>query len=115
MSDSSSRYQSPSDLQRIPALLALAPVEGEAFMAFDRAARRADGALPPQVRELVALAVALTTQCGYCLDVHARAARRAGVSAQELAEVVAIAAAVRAGASMAHGLLALRLFEDGEG
>ena len=113
-SHSSSGYQDPSDLRRIPALLALAPVEGEAFMAFDHAARRADGVLPPRTRELVALAVALTTQCGYCLDVHARAARRAGVSAQELAELVSIAAAVRAGASMAHGLLALRLFEDGK-
>ena len=98
-------YQSPVDLHRIPDLLALAPVEGRAFMAFDHAARRADGLLPPRVRELVALAVALTTQCAYCIDVHARVTR------EELAELVAIAAAVRAGASMAHGLLALRLFD----
>lgn len=106
-----SGYQTPADLRLVPELLSLAPLEGRAFMAFDHAARRADGHLPPRVRELVSLAVALTTQCGYCLDVHARAARAAGVTREEIAELVAIAAAVRAGATMGHGLLALRLYD----
>ncbi len=107
-----SDYQSPKDFQRIQQLLSLAPEEGRAFMAFDHAAKRAEGRIPPKTRELVALAVALTTQCAYCLDVHARAARKAGASAEELAELVSIAAAVRAGATMGHGLLALRLYEE---
>ena len=104
-------YQSPDDLRRIPELLSLAPVEMRGFLAFDHAAKRADGLIPPRVRELIALGVALTTQCAYCLDVHARSARAAGVTREELAELVAIAAAVRAGASMGHGLLVLRLFD----
>ena len=104
-------YQSPQDFQKIQRLLSLAPEEGRAFMAFDHSAKRSDGVIPVRVRELVALAVALTTQCAYCLDVHTRAAKGAGATAEELAEVVAIAAAVRAGATMAHGLLALRLFD----
>jgi AhpD family alkylhydroperoxidase len=95
-----SAYQHPDDLGRIPELLSLAPVEARGFLAFDHAARRGDGLIPPRTRELVALAVALTTQCAYCLDVHTRAAKAAGVTREELAELVAIAAAVRAGASM---------------
>ncbi|WP_413708434.1 carboxymuconolactone decarboxylase family protein [Ralstonia sp. Ralssp110] len=56
--------------------------------------------------------VALTTQCSYCLDVHTKAAKKAGATAEELAELISIAAAVRAGATMGHGLMAIRLFEE---
>lgn len=107
-----SEYQSPKDLQNIPKLLALVKEEGNAFMAFDHAAKRADGLIPPKVREFISLAVALTTQCSYCLDVHTKAAKKAGATAEELAELISIAAAVRAGATMGHGLMALRLFEE---
>ena len=110
----SAGYQSPQDLQLAPAFVRLAPTEAQAFLAYDHAAKREGGHLEPRVRELVSLAVALTTQCGYCLDVHTRAAKRLGVTREELAEVVFVAAAVRAGASVGHGLLALRLFDEGE-
>lgn len=109
-----SNYQSPQDLNSGPDLLGLAPTEGKAWLAFDHAAKRVDGLLPPKTRELIALAVALTTQCAYCLDVHTKAAQKAGVQREELAELVSIAAAVRAGASMGHGLLALRLFDGAQ-
>ena len=52
-------YQTRSDLQLIPALLALAPSEGQTFMAFHTAAaERQDGAIPRKYRELIALGVA---------------------------------------------------------
>ena len=63
-------------------------------------------------RKWIALAVALTTQCGYCLDVHSRAAKRLGTTREEMAEIALIAAAVRAGATVGHGLMALRLFDE---
>jgi len=106
-----SQYQSTTDLQLIPELMRLAPVEAKAFVAFDHAAKRADGRIPPKLREMISLAVALTTQCAYCIEVHSRAAKQLGVSREELAEVATIAAAVRAGATQGHGLLALRLFD----
>ena len=61
-------YQSPADLKLAPQLVALAPVEGAAFLAFDHAVKRAHGFVAAKARELIALAVALTTQCAYCLD-----------------------------------------------
>lgn len=106
-----SGYQSPQVLHTIHRLLSLANTESEAFLAFDQAAKRGDGLIPPKVREPISLAVTLTTQCAYCLDVHTRAAKRAGATAEEIAELVSIAAAVRAGATMGHGLLAIRLFD----
>lgn len=104
-------YQSPQDLNLIPQLLEAAPVEGHAFLAFDHAAKRTNGHIPPKVREFIALAVALTTQCAYCLDVHTKAAKKLGATREELAELISIAAAVRAGGTMGHGLLALKLFD----
>ena len=104
-------YASPQDLQLAPELARLAPTEARAYLAFDHAAKREDGLIPAQQREWIALAVALTTQCGYCLDVHTAAAKRLGTTREELAEIALIAAAVRAGATLGHGLLALRLFD----
>lgn len=74
--------------------------------------KRREGNIPIKTRELIALAVALTTQCAYCIDVHIKEAKQAGVSEEELAELISISASVKAGATMAHGLLAMRLFEQ---
>ena len=90
----------------------LASTEARAFLAYDHAVKQGDGAIPPKAREWIALAVALTTQCGYCLDVHSRVAKRLGTTREELAEIALIAAAVRAGATVGHGLMALRLFDQ---
>ncbi|MDY7096545.1 MAG: carboxymuconolactone decarboxylase family protein [Pseudomonadota bacterium] len=73
-----------------------------AFKAFDEAALK-DGAIPKKYKELIALGVALTTQCGYCVEVHRRAATAAGATPEELAEATFVAAALRAGAAVTHG------------
>lgn len=109
-----SDYQSRADLQFIPALVGLARTEAEAFLAFNHAAQRSDGAIPPKYRELISLAVALTTQCAYCLDVHTKAAVKAGATREEVAETALVAAAVRAGGTLGHALLALRLFDEAD-
>jgi AhpD family alkylhydroperoxidase len=80
----------------------LAPEAFKAFVAFDSAALK-EGAIPAKYKELMAVAVALTTQCPYCIEIHARKARQAGASEQELAETTLVAAALRAGAAMTHG------------
>lgn len=105
-------YQRRDDIEAAPRLVALAPPEGRAFMAFNTACERDNGAIPRKYRELIALAVALTTQCAYCIDVHTRHARTHGVTKEELAEAAFVAAAVRAGGTLAHALMAQRLFEE---
>ena len=80
----------------------LSPAAWKAFVAFDQAAL-ADGAIPKKYKELMALAVALTTQCPYCLELHRQAALKAGATEEELAETTMVAAALRAGAAMTHG------------
>jgi AhpD family alkylhydroperoxidase len=73
----------------------------EAFWAFDKAAL-ADGAVPKKYKELMAVAVALTTQCPYCLELHRAAAESAGATQEELAETALVVAALRAGAAVTH-------------
>lgn len=106
-----SHYHEPDDLKLLPELKKLAPEEFKGFVALDAIVSKEDGAIPRKYRELIALAVACTTQCPYCLDVHTRGAKRAGATREEVAEVVFIAAALRAGAAVTHGTLALKLFD----
>jgi AhpD family alkylhydroperoxidase len=94
------------NLSKLKTLEANAPEAIKAFWAFDKMAM-APGAIPGKYKELMALAVAFTTQCPYCIEIHAKKARDAGASDQEIAEVVAVAAALRAGAAITHGTHAL--------
>lgn len=56
----------------------------------------------------MALAVAFTTQCPYCIELHSNNARELGNSDREIAETVLIAAALRAGAAITHGTHAMK-------
>ena len=90
------------NLGHIKKMDASAPEGMKAFWAFDKAAMAA-GAIPVKYKELMALSVAFTTQCPYCIEIHSGRAREAGASDQEIAEAVVVAAALRAGAAITHG------------
>jgi AhpD family alkylhydroperoxidase len=107
-----SHYHDHDDLKLVPELKNLAPDDFAGFAALDGIVGRDGGAIPKKYRELIAIAVACTTQCPYCLDVHTRKAKRAGATRQEVVEVSMLAAALRAGAAVTHGALALKLFDQ---
>ena len=88
-------------LAKLKKMDGLAPSVMKAFWAFDKAAV-AEGAIPVKYKELIAVAVALTTQCPYCIDIHSGNARRAGATEAELAEAAMVAASLRAGAAVTH-------------
>ena len=92
---------SMDNLNKLPRMGKLAPEAMEAFWAYDKAAL-AEGEIPKKYKELIAIAVALTTQCTYCIEVHRQAALKAGVTEKELAETAHIAAALRAGAAVTY-------------
>jgi len=95
------------NLRKLKTLEANAPEGVKAFWAFDAAAM-AEGAIPRKYKELMALAVALTTQCPYCIEIHVKKARETGASEPEIAEAVVVAAALRAGAAITHGTHAMK-------
>jgi AhpD family alkylhydroperoxidase len=98
---------SKENLAKLKKMESLAPEAMKAFWAFDKAAV-AEGAIPKKYKELIAVAVALTTQCPYCIDFHSASARKAGATETELVEAAMVAAALRAGASVTHGTHALQ-------
>ncbi len=63
--------------------------------------------LDKKTKELVAVACTYLTRCPYCITGHTRAALKAGATKEEIAEVIQIAAALNAGASLAHRNFAL--------
>jgi AhpD family alkylhydroperoxidase len=95
------------NLSKMKILEANAPEAMKAFVAFDKAAL-AEGAIPGKYKELIALAVAFTTQCPYCIEIHSNKARERGASDPEIAEAVLIAAALRAGGAITHGTHAMK-------
>jgi alkylhydroperoxidase/carboxymuconolactone decarboxylase family protein YurZ len=58
-------YQSPDDLEYADSLIRFAPKEAAAFFNLKHTAEREDGVIPAKYRELMSVAVALTTQCAY--------------------------------------------------
>src|SRR5258705_11251523 len=94
------------NLTRLKKMNALAPEVMKAFWAFDKAGV-AEGAIPVKYKELIAVAVALTTQCPYCIDIHSGNARKAGATDAEIVEAGIVAAALRAGAAVTHTTHAL--------
>lgn len=107
----SNHYHDPADLNRLKDMSIAAPAEFKAWLSLDQIVSREDGAIPRKYRELMALAVAHTTQCVYCIDVHVAAAKKAGATRTEVAEAVLIAAALRAGAAAAHGGMTMKLYD----
>jgi len=91
-----------ANMKKLARYAELAPEAWKAFVAFDEAVVRG-GAIPLKYKELMAVAVALTTQCPYCIEIHATKAKKAGATEQELAETTLIAAALRAGGAVTHG------------
>jgi AhpD family alkylhydroperoxidase len=92
----------------------LAPEIHDAFVQFSRAVFR-PGALDEKTKQLIAVAVAHTTQCPYCISGHSRLAQRKGASDQEIMEAIWVAAEMRAGGAYAHSTIALHTLADGHG
>lgn len=108
----SDHYHDQKDLTLFKEMRKLASVDFEAWVNLDSIVRRTDGAVPHKYRELIAVAVAVTTQCPYCIEVHAKGAKAAGASREELVEAAFIAAALRSSGAATHGAMALKFFGE---
>ena len=87
------------NLARLKKMDSLAPQVMQAFWAFDKLSV-APGEIPVKYEELIAVAVALTTQCPYCIEIHSAKARKAGTTDAELTEAAMVAVSLRAGAAV---------------
>ena len=81
------------------------------FIDFDQKALKA-GKLSVKEKELIAVAVAHVTGCPYCIDLHVKAAKKAGVSLEEISESIFVAVALKAGSAFAHSVNALQAYGE---
>ncbi|MBA2746962.1 MAG: carboxymuconolactone decarboxylase family protein [Flavisolibacter sp.] len=63
-----------------------------------------DSELSAREKSLIALAVAHAVQCPYCIDAYSTDAFEKGWSESQMMEAVHVAAAIRGGASLVHGV-----------
>jgi alkylhydroperoxidase/carboxymuconolactone decarboxylase family protein len=96
-------YYQPEDLARFAEVGAGAPELWEKFQAWYGAVF-AEGALSGREKALIGLAVAHALQCPYCIDACTRSGLEHGSNREELTEAVQVAAAIRAGATLVHGV-----------
>jgi AhpD family alkylhydroperoxidase len=75
-------------------------------------AAMSDGELSGAVKELVALAIAITRECDGCIVSHARGAARQGATRQQVAEMVGITIMMNGGPATVWGPRALRSFDE---
>lgn len=70
-----------------------------------------EGELSEREKALIALAVAHTVQCPYCIDAYTKACLQKGSSLPEMTEAVHVATAIRGGAALVHGMQMRRIAE----
>jgi AhpD family alkylhydroperoxidase len=104
-------YHDSADLRLLKEMKNLAPAEFEAWLNLDKIVGREDSKIPRKYRELIAIAVACTTQCPYCIEAHAKGAKKAGATREEIVEASFLAAALRAGGAATHGAMALKFYD----
>jgi alkylhydroperoxidase/carboxymuconolactone decarboxylase family protein len=96
-------YYHAADLGRFAELATGAPDLWKKFQSWYDAVF-AEGALTSREKALIALAVAHSVQCPYCIDAFTTTALEQGSNEEQMTEAIHVAAAVRGGASLVHGV-----------
>jgi alkylhydroperoxidase/carboxymuconolactone decarboxylase family protein len=96
-------YYNPADLAKFPTIGEEAPQLWEKFQAYYGAVFAA-GALTAREKSLIALAVAHAVQCPYCIHAYTQDALEKGADEEQMTEAIHVAAAIRGGATLVHGV-----------
>jgi alkylhydroperoxidase/carboxymuconolactone decarboxylase family protein len=103
-------YYDPADLNRFDDIGKDAPELARKFFDYYGAVF-AEGELTEREKALIALAVAHTVQCPYCIDAYTRACLEKGSNLEEMTEALHVVAAIRGGASLVHGVQMRKIAE----
>src|SRR5918992_1508623 len=96
-------YYHPKDLARFSEIGRDVPELWQKFQEWYNAVF-AEGALTEREKALIALAVAHAVQCPYCIDAYTTGGLEKGATPEQMTEAVHVAAAIRGGASLVHGV-----------
>ncbi|MHB1921529.1 MAG: arsenosugar biosynthesis-associated peroxidase-like protein [Chitinophagaceae bacterium] len=96
-------YYQAEDLAKFGNIAEFQPAFAEKFFSYYGEVFK-DSALSAREKSLIALAVAHAVQCPYCIDAYSQDAYEKGWSEAQMMESVHVAAAIRGGASLVHGV-----------
>ena len=104
-------YYNPEDLQKFGNITEFQKVLGDKFFSWYNEVFKGS-ALSAKEKSIIALAVAHAVQCPYCIDAYSNDAVEKGYSKEQMMEAVHVAAAIRGGASLVHGVQMMNKVKD---
>jgi len=96
-------YYNPKDLKKFGSIVEWNEELGTKFFDYYNSVFE-EGKLTAREKSLIALAVAHTIQCPYCIDAYTSDGLQRGVEKGEMMEALHVAGAIRGGASLVHGV-----------
>ena len=100
MSDS---YFKPADLKKFGEITDFQKEYGDKFFEYYNEVFK-EGALTAREKALIALAVAHTIQCPYCIDAYSSTCLKKGADEEQMMEAVHVAAAMKSGATLVNSV-----------
>lgn len=104
-------YYDPKDLNKFSEISDFEPKLAKKFFDYYGEVFK-EGALTEREKSLIALAVAHTIQCPYCIDAYTQDTMEKGCDEAQLMEAVHVAAAIRGGASLVHGVQMMNKYKE---
>ncbi|MHB9940373.1 arsenosugar biosynthesis-associated peroxidase-like protein [Clostridium sporogenes] len=96
-------YYDPQDLGKFGTIEEDAPELWEKFLEYYGEVFK-EGNLTAREKAIIALAVAHALQCPYCIDSYTQTCLEQGVNKEQMMEAIHVAAAIRGGATLVHGV-----------
>lgn len=104
-------YYDPDDLKKFGNISDFQPKLGKKFFDYYGHVFQ-EGALTAREKSLIALAVAHAIQCPYCIDAYTEDTMEKGCDEEQMMEAVHVAAAIRGGASLVHGVQMMNKYKE---
>lgn len=97
------KYFDPKDLSKFGNIVDFQESMGKKFFDYYGEVFK-EGALSKREKALIALAVAHTVQCPYCIDAYTSESLEQGADEEQMMEAVHVAAAIKSGATLVFGV-----------
>lgn len=97
-------YFQPEDLAKFGAIGTHSPQLAQDFFSYYGKVTGSDGALSKREKALIALAIAHSEKCAYCIDAYTTASLEAGSNPAQMMEAVHVAAVMKAGITLVHSV-----------
>ena len=107
----SKTYYNTEDLRKFKNITDWSEELGEKFFEYYGSVFK-EGALTAREKSLIALAVSHVVKCPYCIDAYTEDTMEKGCDEEQMMEAVHVAAAIRGGASLVHGVQMMNKYKD---